>query len=626
MCGFAGEFLLGPGRADPETARRMAAAVAHRGPDERGEFFSSDGRCAVAFHRLAIIDPAGSHQPMTSADGNTTVAFNGVIYNFRALRQQLAAQGAVFRTNGDTEVLLHLYARRGEKMLHDLEGMFAFAIYDAARGELFLARDRLGEKPLWYAPLTGRIIFASQAKALLRHPMLSAQPDNEAITHYLTIGYVPSDLSAFSGLKKLPPGAFLKVSDTVGPITRYWEPAGVEAPGQRGQQCQLVRETVTKAVESRLVSDVPLGVLLSGGMDSSIVAAVMAQAAGKTGGVRTFTAGFKDKAFDERSTAALMAKHIGTDHTELLIDPLRPAMLDELVDMFDEPFGDSSALATWLICRAARNHVKVVLVGDGGDEAFGGYDRYRAIKLASTMGPITYLGIRTAGAMAEVIAPHHERNMLRRLARFARALPYPYSTQYVMYRRLFGPQELRMLLDPQFAEGIDVEAPARWFCDHYEAHDTEDEAARAQTHDIYTYLPDDLLVKSDTASMSVGLEMRAPMLDHRLVELGLSLPTAAKIGTRRGKIILREAFEDMLPAKVRKAGKRGFGVPVSEWLRKDLAETLRETLLDEALARRRIFRKEAVAALIQEHEEGRADHGQRLWALLMLARWLARRG
>ena len=626
MCGFAGEFFLRAGSADPEIARRMAAAVACRGPDEGGEFLSSDGKCAMAFHRLSIIDPAGSHQPMTSADGKTTVAFNGVIYNFRSLRKQLAAQGAAFRTNGDTEVLLHLYARRGAKMLDDLEGMFAFAIYDAARGEFFLARDRLGEKPLWYAVLADRIIFASQAKALLRHPMVSAQPDKDAITYYLTMGYVPSCLSVFSGLNKLPPGMFLKVSDTVGPITRYWEPARVEVPSLRDQQRLLVRESVTQAIESRLVSDVPLGVLLSGGIDSSIVAAVVARSAGKTGGVRTFTAGFEDAAYDERSTAALMAGHVGTDHTELLIDPLRPAILDELVDMFDEPFGDSSALAAWLICRAARKYVKVVLVGDGGDEAFGGYDRYRAMQLASTVGPITYLGIRAAGAIADAVAPHKERNMLRRLARFAGALPYHHSMQYFMYRRLFGPQELRMLLDPEFTGGIDVEAPARWFCDLYEAPDTEDEAARAQTHDIHTYLPDDLLVKSDTTSMSVGLEMRAPMLDHHLVELGLSLPMAAKIGKHRGKVILREAFEDMLPARVRQAGKRGFGVPVSEWLRKDLAETLRETLLDEGLAQRRILRKQAVEALIQEHLSGRADHGQRLWALMMLARWLARRG
>ena len=624
MCGFAGEFLFGPGRADVETARAMAARVAHRGPDERGEFVSKDGRCAIAFHRLAVIDPAGSHQPMTSSDGLLTVAFNGVIYNFRSLRDRLMAKGAVFRTAGDTEVLLHLYRRDGAEMLRHLEGMFAFAIYDAAQEALFLARDRLGEKPLWYASLGDRLVFASEPKALLQHPMVDARQDASAITYYLTIGYVPAPLSVFRSIRKLPPGSCMTVSDGLAPVERYWQVRLTELPNAPRDRLAAVRHAVSESVKLRLVSDVPVGALLSGGVDSSIIVATMAAAVGKTGGVRTFTAGFKDAAFDERPQAAAVASHCGSYHTELLVRPLGADLLDSLVGMFDEPFADSSALPTWLICQAAREHVKVALAGDGGDEAFGGYDRYRAVHLARRMGPITYLATRLAGAMAAAIAPHEERNRLRRLARFAAALPYPMSVQYFMHRRLFGPDELRRLLHPDFAAQVEVESPARWFCDLYESPEVDDEISRAQLHDLATYLPDDLLTKSDTVSMACGLELRAPMLDHNLVGLGVSLPASDKIRRGRGKAVLREAFQDMLPRKILNAPKRGFGVPLGRWLREDLAGPLRETLLDEGLARKRVFRKEALAGLIEEHVSGRGDHRHRLWALLVLARWLGK--
>jgi asparagine synthase (glutamine-hydrolysing) len=626
MCGFAGEFLFAGGRADIEFARAMAACVAHRGPDERGEFISADGRCAIGFHRLAVIDPAGSHQPMSSSDGLLTVAFNGVIYNFRSLRQQMLAEGRAFHTAGDTEVLLHLYRRDGLEMLNRLDGMFAFAIYDASRRMLFLARDRLGEKPLWYAPLNDRLVFASEAKALLRHPMIDARQDMSAITAYLTSGYVPAPRSVFKALCKLPPASCLAAASTLGPVKRYWRLGTIDAPDAPREQVAAVRDAVSESVQLRLVSDVPLGALLSGGVDSSIVVGVMARGAGKTGGIRTFTAGFEDAGFDERPRAAAVAKHCGTDHTELLVQPLRPQMLDSLVEMFDEPFADSSALPSWLICRAAREHVKVALVGDGGDETFGGYDRYRAMRLARRMGPITYLATRLAGAAAGALAPHEERNWLKRVARFAKALPYPLSVQYFMHRRLFGPDELLRLLDPEFAAQVDLDSPARWFCDLYEAPEVEEEVTRAQFHDLATYLPDDLLVKSDTVSMACGLELRAPMLDHKVVELGLALPTSVKIKGRRGKFILRQAFKDMLPAKALKAPKRGFGVPLGRWLREELAGTLRETLLDDGLTKRRMFRKEALAGLISEHISGRGDHRHRLWALLVLARWLAKRG
>jgi asparagine synthase (glutamine-hydrolysing) len=385
MCGFAGEFLLHPGRADLALARAMAARLIHRGPDEEGAFLSADGRCAIGFRRLAVIDPAGSHQPMTSDDGLLTVAFNGEIYNFQQLRQELAAAGAQFRTAGDTEVLLHLYRRHGAEMLRHLDGMFAVVLYDARNGQLLLARDRLGEKPLWYAALPDRIVFASEAKAVLAHGRVGRNIDLTAITHYLTVGYVPSPASAYSMISKLPPACRMVVNERVGPVRVYWQPRHVELPASRGELRELVRTRVASAVASRMVADVPLGALLSGGVDSSIVVAAMARAAGAAGGVRTFTAGFEDAAFDERRAARAVARHCRTDHTELLVRPAAAEALDAIVAMYDEPFGDSSALPTWLICRQARQHVTVALTGDGGDEVFGGYDRYRALQLGATL-------------------------------------------------------------------------------------------------------------------------------------------------------------------------------------------------------------------------------------------------
>lgn len=635
MCGFAGEFVFAsrasgaaspPRPADLALARDMAHALTHRGPDEAGTFLSPDGRCAIAFHRLRVIDPAGSHQPMTSADGMRTVAFNGEIYNFRQLREELAAAGAAFRTAGDTEVLLHLYQRDGEALVDRLNGMFAFVLYDAAASRLLLARDRLGQKPLWYAVSGDRLLFASESRALLRHPSRPSRLHRWSVTAYVTMGYIPCPRSAWSGVRKLPPASRLVAADAAGEPEVYWRPTAEPLPPSPAACLELVRRRVDQAVAARLDADVPLGALLSGGLDSSLVVALMCRAAGAGGGVRTFTAGFEDTAYDERPAARRLAQRLGTDHTELLVRPAPAEALDELIAMYGEPFADSSALPTWLICRAAREHVTVALTGDGGDEVFGGYDRYRAIHLAATMGPAKYLAVRLAGRLASPLAPTEERSRLRRLVRFAEALPYPPARQYLMYRSLFRPEDLPRLFTDEFAADLDLDAPAGWFYDLYEGAEFDDEIAYAQRHDLLTYLPDDLLVKADIASMAASLELRCPLLDHRLVSLGLALPAEMKVAGGRGKVALRRAFADVLPADVLAGPKRGFGVPLGRWLREDLFDVLRETLLDPGLHARRIFRPEALAGLLNDHFSGRADHRHRLWALLLFARWLAAQG
>ncbi|MFB3892746.1 MAG: asparagine synthase (glutamine-hydrolyzing) [Phycisphaerae bacterium] len=635
MCGFAGEFLFRDahargGPADLDLARAMAARLAHRGPDEEGSLLSADGRCAIGFRRLAVIDVKGSRQPMTTPDGAATVAFNGEIYNFRELRDELARGDAShppvhFRTAGDTEVLLQLYRRDGRDIFAQLDGMFAVAIYDSTRGQLLLARDRLGEKPLWYAVLADRIVFASEAKALLAHPKVDKSLTSQSVVSYLTIGYVPAPDTIWVGIRKLPPACVLVVDDVCGEPANYWQPTIRRPDGNRTEIIARVRGEVIASIQGRMTADVPLGALLSGGLDSSIVTAVMARAAGRTGGVRTFTAGFAEGEFDERPAARLVAEHCGTEHTELEVPPAAGAeMLDRIVEMYDEPFGDSSAIPTYLICQAARRHVTVALAGDGGDEVFGGYDRYRAIQAAARMKPPMYLLTRIAAALARPWASHDERDKLRRFLRFADALPYPIAEQYFMYRRLFGPDDLPRLLAADFAARADLQRPANWFCELYESGEDEmdGEFGMAQRQDLATYLPDDLLVKTDIASMAVSLELRSPMLKHGLVDLGLSLPVALKFAHGRGKAVLREAFADMLPPEILRRPKRGFAAPLDRWIRTDLLSVLRERLYAPAKAGRSPFRPEAVAGLVNDHLTGRGDHRHRLWAMLVLARWM----
>lgn len=602
----------------------MAATLIHRGPDEEGAFLSTDGRCAIGFRRLAIIDPERSQQPMTSPDDRLTVAFNGEIYNFRQLRETLSADGALFRTGGDTEVLLHLYDRYGAELVHHLMGMFAFILYDATKGDLLLCRDRFGQKPLWYSILPDRIVFASEAKALFVHPRIERSIDLHSIQYFLTMGYIPAPRSIWRNIRKLCPANYLRCSDGASGPRQYWSPQVTEISDNRDEIIHRVRHEIERSVEARMVSDVPLGALLSGGVDSSIVVALMCKIAGATGGIRTFTAGFEDGAYDERPSARLVSDHCHTEHTELLIRPAASQSLERMVEMFDEPFADSSAIPTFLISQAAREHVTVALVGDGGDEIFAGYDRHRAMHLTTTLSPAACMAIRLAAFVARPLAPHNEHSKMRRLVRFASGLYLPPSLQYFHYRRLFSPDDLTKLLTNDFADSEDLDDSQQWFCELYERENLPDELTRAQWHDLATYLPDDLLVKADRASMAVSLELRAPMLDHGVANLGLSLPATMKVRRGYGKAVLRDAFGDLLPPEVFKGPKRGFGVPVSDWLRVDLRTTLVETLMDPGFLGGGIFNPSAIGGLINDHLRHENDHGHRLWALLILAHWLNR--
>ena len=625
MCGFAGEFLFSAtsGRADRDVALHMVHRVAHRGPDEQGCHVSPDGRCAIGFERLCVIDPRLSHQPMLGANGMVTLAFNGEIYNFRELRQELADDGVTFRTTGDTEVLLAMYLRHGLKMLPRLQGMFAAAIHDARHSRLHLIRDRVGVKPLWYAVMPDRVVFASEAKALLVNGRVERTLDPESLGLYLALGYVPAPRSIWQGIVKLRPGHHLTFHANADSQQQWWQPPASAEPISHAKAIHRVRETLTRAVTKRLVADVPLGVLLSGGVDSSIVTALMCHAVGDAREVKTFSAGFAEAQFDERPCARRVAEYLGTDHRELLIESDAAELLDTLVRQYDEPFGDSSALPTFLLCQAVRNEVSVALCGDGGDEVFAGYDRHRAMWLAENMSTLKALLVTAGGIIADTFAPRDERSTLRRFARFAGGLDAPPAMRYLAYRQLFGPRQLDALLTHDLAEQLVLTGPRDWFVDLYEQGECDSELLASQRHDVLTYLPDDLLVKADIASMAHGLELRSPMLDSDVVGLGLSLPDELKVDRFRGKRILADAFGDMLPPEVFRRRKTGFGVPIDSWLRGPLLETLKETLLDQSFVDAGWLRRTALATLIDEHADGKADHRHRLWALLWLGRWYA---
>jgi asparagine synthase (glutamine-hydrolysing) len=626
MCGFVGEFIVsGEKPANLELAQKQAQRLVHRGPDEAGSFASADGRCAIGFRRLSIIDLPLSHQPMTRQlpQGQVTLAFNGEIYNFRALREELGACGESFATHGDTEVLLAMYLRHGlVAMLGRLEGMFAAAIYDGRAGKLHLMRDRLGVKPLWYARAGGRIVFASEAKALLGYEGVDRQVDPQAVLSYLTLGYVPAPRSIWRGVQKLPPASSLTLPGENEP-QRWWAPPCRVRPISQAEAVEQVRQVVREAVSQRLVADVPIGALLSGGVDSSIVTALMCQASGDPRAVKTFSAGFAESAFDERPFGRQVAQFLGTEHRELLVEADAAALVDKLVAQYDEPLGDSSALPTYLLCQAIRPHVTVALAGDGGDEAFGGYDRHRAMWLGQHMSSAKAMLVTAAAMIVDSFAPKDEKSPLRRFVRFARGLDAPPALRYLGYRALFTLEQLDALMTDEFAEQVVPTAPRDAFAELYESGECDTELSAAQRHDVLDYLPNDLLVKADIASMAHGLELRSPFLDHRVIELGLSLPDELKVSRRRGKRILAAAFGELLPAEVFSRPKAGFGVPLGDWLAGPLLPMLRETLLDQSFIDVGWLKRSKLEHLIDSHAAGKADHRHRLWALLWLGRWKA---
>jgi asparagine synthase (glutamine-hydrolysing) len=613
MCGICGLYAPA-GRPSAEAVDGMRSRIRHRGPDQGST--DAFGPCVLGHQRLRVIDLEQGFQPVANEAGDVVAVFNGELYNFRELRQELAAAGHEVRGTGDTPVIPHLYEQYGPAFVERLEGMFALALWDARRGRLLLARDRLGKKPLLWTSLDdGTIAFASELKSLLALPGVRREPDLAALDAYLSLQYVPGERSGLRGIHRLLPGHTLLLDGGEPRAHRYWEPRIEEGAFDDGAWLELVRERVTAAVHMRLVADVPLGALLSGGIDSAIVVALMARASSEP--VRTFTVGFPDTAYDEREYARAVAERYGTRHVEIVLEPDAAATLPRLAEAFDEPLGDEAALPLFLICEAARREVTVALVGDGGDESFAGYERYAAMGLAAHVpGSIASAGARLLRTLPS--GRQERRSTTFRAVRFLEAAAAPRSERYGQLMQVFdldaraelwtgeAKSELGALLSPGFLLG---QPPARGL-------------AGLQLLDLTTYLAGDLLPKSDIASMAHSLELRSPLLDHRVVELGLSLPDRLKLSGREGKQALRRAFADDLPPLVAARGKSGFGVPLASWFRGELRDLAGDLLLGERARARGWFRPEAVRLLLAEHEAERADHGHRLWTLVMLELWL----
>ena len=591
----------------------MRARIRHRGPDQG----SSDafGPCVLGHQRLQVIDPELGYQPVANERGDVVAVFNGELYNFPELRAELAAQGHEVRGRGDTPVIPHLYEEYGPRFVERLEGMFAIALWDAPRRRLVLARDRLGKKPLvWTRLADGTVAFASELKAFHGLPGFRAEADLAALDAYLALQYVPGSRTGLRDVQRLEPGSLLVVEGAHAQAERYWRPALDREPAGDDEWIARVRDTVTRAVRERLVSDVPLGALLSGGIDSAVVVSQMASASSQP--IRTFTVGFNDARYDERPFARAVAERFGTRHEEVVLEPDAAATLPRLAEAFDEPLGDEAALPLFLICEAARHEVTVGLVGDGGDESFAGYERYAAMTLAERVpAPAARAGARLLRALP--MGRRERRSQAFRAARFLEAAAEPRTDRYGRLMQVLSLSQRAELWTDEAKEQIGTLLSPGFLL----GRPAEPGVAGLQLLDVDTYLPGDLLPKSDIASMAHSLELRSPLLDRRVVELGLSLPGHLKQRGREGKLALRRAFADELPPEVAGRGKSGFGVPLAAWFRGDLRPLARELLLDERARARGWFNVDAVELLLDEHATERADHGHRLWTLAMLELW-----
>jgi asparagine synthase (glutamine-hydrolysing) len=617
MCGIAGMLEHDPARRVSAAAvRAMTDRLAHRGPDGEGVFTA--GPVGLGHRRLAIIDLRSvADQPMANEDGSLRITFNGEIYNYRELRPALEAAGHVFRTASDTEVILHAYEAYGPDCLAHLRGMFAFAIWDARRRSLFLARDRVGKKPLYYHAGPDRFAFASEAKALLVDGRLPAEADPAAIHDYLTLGYVPAPRSALRGIRKLPPAHWLRVQEGRVEIQRYWTLR--YAPKRQTsvpEACEALRAHLAEAVRLRLVSDVPLGAFLSGGIDSSAVVAAMAAATDRP--VRTFAVGFDAAAFDERAYARRVATQFGTEHTELLVKPSAVDLLPRLVDHYDEPFADASAVPSYCISELTRQHVTVVLNGDGGDEAFAGYPRYQTVVRAARADVLPRALWRGAAALLRRLPAG---GPLAKLHRVSEAMALGPARRYARWSSLLPAERRAALYTPDFAAATAALDPEGHVASAFGAGEALHPVDAALSADVRVYLPEDLLAKMDRASMAHGLEARSPFLDHVVMEFAASLPADLKLRGGEKKWLLRESLRGTLPAAILDRPKMGFSTPLGDWFRGELYPAAQDLLLAPGARIARYVRQDAVGRLLAAHAAGRVDAGEPLWALLVLETW-----
>ena len=644
----------------------MTSVLGHRGPDDAWLFdtrvglrhvFAADGsgetiaiapsepgRGAFLGHRrLSIIDLAGGRQPLSNEDGSIWVVLNGEIYNYRELREGLVARGHRFTTESDTEVIVHLYEELGPECVHELRGMFAIAIWDAPRKRLFLARDRIGKKPLVYRHSGDQFAFGSELKSLLQLGGAPREIDPVAVNLYLTYQYVPHPQSILRGYAKLPPATWAIFEHGTLRTHRYWHPpyepgsiaelpaagpsrnaddplAGCEQWDAARWRTEL-RSTLTEAVRLRMRSDVPLGAFLSGGIDSTIISGLMQELSATP--VHTFSIGFPIPRYDERAFAREAAKHLGTEHHELVVEPSGLDILPKLIWHYDEPFSDSSAVPTMYLSELTRKFVTVSLSGDGGDELFAGYDRYKAVKAGQFFDrlPRPLRAVLTSKLWQLIPDSFAPRSLPRRVKRFTAALSQPLQRRYLRWIGIFDDNSRRELLHPDMSARLAESDPGDFIDSVYRECPARDFLTQTTCADVLSYLPCDILTKVDIASMAFGLEARCPFLDQRVIELAARMPMSLKLNGQQGKQILIDTFGDLLPKSIQTRPKMGFGIPLDHWFRNELKTLLREVLLAPRSLNRGWFRPEVVTRMVEEHLQSRADHSYRLWNLLVLELW-----
>jgi asparagine synthase (glutamine-hydrolysing) len=618
MCGIAGMVQTHPDcPVDSAAIHRMCEAIFHRGPDDEGIFVKAG--VGLGMRRLSIIDLAGGHQPVFNEDKTIWIVFNGEIYNFPELRADLEKRGHRFYTHTDTEVIVHLYEDLGADFVNRLRGMFAFALYDERRGKLLLARDRLGKKPLHYALAHGRLLFGSEIKAILAVAPELASVNNEALLQYMYFGYIPDPLTAFLPIQKLPPGHLLEFEAGEVRVRQYWDlpEYGTHQPHSEEECLEELEWRLAEAVRIRLISDVPLGALLSGGTDSSTVVALMARASSKP--VKTFSIGFSHDDFNEAHYARIVAKHFGTDHHELVLEPDVLETVETLTSSLEEPFGDSSMLPTYYVSCVARKHVTVALSGDGGDEIFAGYDRY-AINLRRQ--GFERIPLWARGFYRKQVFPRLPQNIRGR--RFSYNVTLPWRERYVdsiSFLPSFE-RDIRLLSDEFRGILSAVDNPENVMYECFEKAPAKDPVSQTMYVDTKTYMVGDILTKVDRMSMATSLEVRVPLLDHVFVEWVTGLPLEWKLRGGQQKYILRKLAERVgVPREALYRPKQGFAMPLVHWIRNELRDLIMTTLLEPRTLQRGYFNPAGVRQLLDEHFRGRRDHSGGIWRLLIFELW-----
>ena len=618
MCGIAGfadRDLNTASRRDTDVvlAHRMCDVIRHRGPDDEGVHV--EGGVGLGMRRLSIIDLSTGHQPIHNEDETVWLVFNGEIYNYRQLRRELEAAGHRFYTASDTETIVHAYEQWGEDCFKRLRGMFGIALWDRRARTLLLARDRAGIKPLYYTERGGRLYFGSELKSLIAAGAVDTTIDVAALDHYLSFLYTPRDRSIFKGVNKLPPGHLLRWRAGETDVRPYWQiGAREEFRGTAGEAAEALQHVLADAVRSHMVSDVPLGAFLSGGVDSSAVVAFMAASSDRP--VKTFSIGFDDPQYDELEHARAVAQHFGTEHHEFVVRPDALGILDRLIGHFDEPFADSSSIPTWYVSEIARRHVTVVLSGDGGDELFGGYDRYLPHPRVAQFDRLPIPGRRALARMVWPLLPHgfQGKNFLRHVAQDT-------DGRFLESLTLFRADERDALYTSDFRATLNGTRAEAMLGRHFERFHALPEHSRMMRFDFETYLPEDVLTKVDRMSMAHSIESRVPLLDNDVIDFAATLPAHMKIHNGRRKHVLKEAVKGLLPPGILDRRKQGFGVPIGAWFRGGLTEVFADVLGSTVTRQRGYFRPAFIDRLVQEHLAGRRDHTLQLWQLLVFELW-----